>query len=124
MGIDFSEVGLATARERLPDATFIKVDLRRLEPDIPRADLVLCCETLEHFDLPWLLERRLRESALRALVVTVPHAGRVNAHHVSSFIPQRFESRGYRTALRPHVGQPRDSVIVAVYEVPDARADG
>ncbi len=81
-GADVSEVALARARGRLPEAVFV-----HLAPDEPLPfadagfDLVLCAETLEHVrDVQLLLSeaRRVLRPGGR-LAVTTPAHGRLTA---------------------------------------------
>lgn len=98
---DVSEVALARARARLPDATAVT-----LEPDAPLPlpdnafDLVLCAETLEHVrDVQLLLSevRRVLRPGGR-LALTTPAHGRLTGLAVAV---RGFER--YFDPLSPHL---------------------
>jgi trans-aconitate methyltransferase len=117
-GIDFSPVAIHTAESRLPGAAIFKKDLNNvggLGEYWLRADLVLCCETLEHLDTFEHVETFLRALADKAVAVTVPDRGRTNAHHVNRFDEYWFNLRNYKTRLHPHPVHENDHIIVAVW---------
>lgn len=114
-GLDFSRVGLRRASMAVPLARMTELDLNRARAfDMPRADLVICCQTLEHVADPKHVEPLLRLAAYRLLVVTVPKDGRPTAHHPHSFAFSWFEGRGYTVNVVPHPVAKDGDVLVAV----------
>jgi 2-polyprenyl-3-methyl-5-hydroxy-6-metoxy-1,4-benzoquinol methylase len=75
-GTDFSPQILAQARANAEqagvDVPFDVLDLNRAEIDAPLAQLVVCCEVLEHLSDPEASLRRIARAASRALVLSVP----------------------------------------------------
>jgi 2-polyprenyl-3-methyl-5-hydroxy-6-metoxy-1,4-benzoquinol methylase len=75
-GTDFSPQILAQARINAAragiDVPFELLDLNHAEIDAPVADLVVCCEVLEHLPDPEASLRQIARAAERALVLSVP----------------------------------------------------
>ena len=112
-GVDFSAVGIEAAQRRVPDGVFMCRDLNTTMLRLPRADLVLCCQTLEHVDDPAVVERMIVLAAARLIVVTVPLDGKMTAHHPHSFSREWFMARNYEVFVRSHPVPKDGSVIVA-----------
>lgn len=75
-GTDFSPQILAAARDNAAragvDVPFEVLDLNRAEIEAPLAELVVCCEVLEHLPDPETSLRRIARAAERAVVLSVP----------------------------------------------------
>jgi len=76
-GSDFSEtvVGIAKANARqlnVDDDIFGQRSIYDLTPDMDGADLVVCCEVLEHLEHPGLAVQVLKRLVKRNLIVSVP----------------------------------------------------
>jgi 2-polyprenyl-3-methyl-5-hydroxy-6-metoxy-1,4-benzoquinol methylase len=75
-GTDFSTQILAQARQNAARENvaleFEVLDLNTFEIGAPLADLVVCCEVLEHLPDPEATLKRLARAAGRALVLSVP----------------------------------------------------
>lgn len=118
-GVDFSSVGLRRASMAVPLARMTEIDLNTVRAfdvtnPMPRADLVICCQTLEHVADPEVVELLLRLVAYRMLVITVPKDGRKTAHHPHSFAYSWFEARGYTVDVVPHPIPKDGDILVAV----------
>jgi 2-polyprenyl-3-methyl-5-hydroxy-6-metoxy-1,4-benzoquinol methylase len=76
-GSDFSEQVIATARsnnaERGGQCEFSVADVYALTPAEHRADLVICCEVLEHLDRPEEALKIIAGLASKYLIVSVPN---------------------------------------------------
>jgi trans-aconitate methyltransferase len=116
-GLDFSAVGLATAHRRLPDANLYRRDLNAVDfaDGLPRPDLILCSETLEHVNDPDRVLAWLMRAATDTLLVCVPNRGRSTAHHPQSFDEEWLRSRGFETWLRPHPVHGPDEILIGRY---------
>ena len=117
LGLELSDTGLAMAAEKVPQASFLKVDLSGSNPAPPPwrywGEYGVCSELLEHFDHP---ERVLSQMSHylkpgAKLIVTVP-AGPLSAfhryighrrHYRGEDLRQLLEEGGYRVEklLRP-----------------------
>jgi 2-polyprenyl-3-methyl-5-hydroxy-6-metoxy-1,4-benzoquinol methylase len=76
-GCDFSEHAISLAREnaadqKLPPSLFEARSIYDLESGLDSADLVVCCEVLEHLDNPEAGLQALQRVADRYLIVSVP----------------------------------------------------
>ena len=76
-GSDFSQQVIEIARENavargLPPTLFKVCSIYNLEKQKDRADLVVCCEVLEHLEQPETALRVLQQVTGRHLVVSVP----------------------------------------------------
>jgi SAM-dependent methyltransferase len=76
-GSDFSGAVIQLARanagsEALPQDMFDVCSVYELEPDRDSADLVVCCEVLEHLEHPDLALQKLHSVTGRYLIVSVP----------------------------------------------------
>jgi teichuronic acid biosynthesis glycosyltransferase TuaH len=69
VGADISEVAIATARKRYPHLEFEAVDLLT---SLRRFDVVFSSNTLEHFQEPHLILRRLARRVSRYLILLIP----------------------------------------------------
>ncbi len=76
-GSDFSEQVIEIARENarergLTDEVFQPLSIYDLDPDRDSADLVVCCEVLEHLEHPEAALRALQGVVRRHLILSVP----------------------------------------------------
>lgn len=73
VGLDFADAAVARASEIVPDATFVKANIRTWQTE-ERFDLVLCTEVLEHLNRPQQAVETLCALAERGghVLVTVP----------------------------------------------------
>lgn len=75
-GSDLSPVTIAEARRRsagaAPPIAFQVADIYQLKPDRDAAELMICCEVLEHLPDPARALDILRQLALPHLIVSVP----------------------------------------------------
>lgn len=76
-GSDFSNVAIRLAREnaklkQVPDSRFREASIYDLTAQNDTADLIVCCEVLEHVEDPKLALEALRRAAGKYLVLSVP----------------------------------------------------
>lgn len=105
-GIDYSQEGIAIARRRLPHACFWVVDIADgwhalyfLSRVVRLPDLVLCVQTLEHFEqgcIPWIMAQLLETTGYQ-LVISVPYSQDIpDEDHKTIFYEDSFG-----TAMQP-----------------------
>lgn len=117
-GLDFSPIGNAKARRRIPKADIRLVDFLYAESFLVSAELVLCCETLEHFEHPRVLERMLKKACSSGFIsITVPYKSIVAKSHMVSFNSKWFVKRGYQTKVFKHPKQKAQRILVAWIEI-------
>jgi SAM-dependent methyltransferase len=77
-GSDFSETVIALARQNAreqgcPEGLFNVRSIYELKPEEDAADLIVCCEVLEHLANPREALRRLQSLECEHLIFSVPH---------------------------------------------------
>lgn len=120
VGLDASQAGLASTRQKVPRARLFQVDFAAPEP-FPEvlygfASHAVCSEVLEHLDHPRLLLEKTRPLLARGgeLIVTVPggprtafdvHLGHRRHYSVSDLVSLLGEA-GYEPAVAQGAGFP------------------
>jgi trans-aconitate methyltransferase len=109
-GVEMSETGIASARKRVPSASFYQANLLELQNPPPdfraRATIGVCSEVLEHVDDPVLLLMNLKPwlAAGAHLFITVPgspmsafqrHIGH-RRHYTKSELGRVLAQSGYK----------------------------
>jgi SAM-dependent methyltransferase len=130
VGIDFSSVATAQARQRYPQLRFQSQDwLPNGPPAGEQHDVVFSSNTLEHFEHPLQVLQTLARAARQAVVLALPYreVQRI-AEHFATFLPENLPAtlaNGFRLAWArvvdctdlPHT-QWAGEQIVAVYARP------
>jgi 2-polyprenyl-3-methyl-5-hydroxy-6-metoxy-1,4-benzoquinol methylase len=76
-GCDFSSQAIAMAKENastygVSTSIFEMRDIYELQSGYDNADLIICCEVLEHLNYPELALERLKQIVTKHLIVSVP----------------------------------------------------
>lgn len=73
MGIDASSKALKLAKKINPDFSYVKGDIYKLPVKQNSADLVMCCEVLEHLEKPEEALRELKRVSEKYILLSVPY---------------------------------------------------
>src|SRR6185295_13257574 len=68
-GLDVAAAAVAEARRRFPGCAFVHAT----DGAIPRADVIVCSNCLDHFPAPWQVAERLATAAGDLLILLVPY---------------------------------------------------
>lgn len=129
VGVDIAEGVLESARPEMPEAVeLVAGDLRDLELEDGRFDLVVCFEVIEHFHEP----QKVLDELVRVLepggvlLVSSPNRGvypEGNPFHYHEFKPDELEAELQRRLANVHLVRQQSYVTAAILE-DDAFAAG
>lgn len=72
-GCDFSSTIIDVAKQQHPDMHFYVKSIYDIKPEQDGADLVICCEVLEHLELPGAALEKLRACTGKYCILSVPN---------------------------------------------------